>query len=230
MSCQCFKSDGSPCTRLASRKIDHDQLYCWQHQGCVKSMATPVNFAEKISISMKPKTKISIPMKPKTKISIPMKTKNEIQIKINHEIPAKPANFISQENLYPTVICMNISHVKGKAEKENKKNYLLEGIQSGEIVYIGRSQTGNGVWNAKLKELQKTIPTIFDWQNPYSVKTLGSVELALEKYREYILNNGDLLDRLPELYGKQLACWCVKKGDEPCHGNILRELVIQNLS
>jgi hypothetical protein len=31
-----------------------------------------------------------------------------------------------------------------------------------------------------------------------------------------------LLQRLPELRGKNLACWC--KPGEPCHGHVLLEL------
>jgi hypothetical protein len=45
---------------------------------------------------------------------------------------------------------------------------------------------------------------------------------VIRKYREYLLSNPDLLDRLPELEGKTLGCWCAPK---PCHGDVLVEIL-----
>ena len=66
------------------------------------------------------------------------------------------------------------------------------------------------------------------WGNPYShkdgtlakyrVKTRGE---AIQKYREYILDNPELLARLPELRDKVLGCWCKPAA---CHGDVLEEL------
>jgi hypothetical protein len=59
---------------------------------------------------------------------------------------------------------------------------------------------------------------------------LGSIQLntgktdhdrAVKEYRAYILKKPELLERLPELRGKVLGCWCYPK---ICHGNILIEL------
>jgi hypothetical protein len=44
---------------------------------------------------------------------------------------------------------------------------------------------------------------------------------AVKEYRAYILKKPELLERLPELRGKVLGCWCYPK---ICHGNILIEL------
>lgn len=69
------------------------------------------------------------------------------------------------------------------------------------------------------------------WGNPYTHikdrKTLAtyvvdSREEAIEKYREYILNNKQLMKDLPELKDKILGCWCSPKS---CHGDVLTELV-----
>jgi glutaminase len=62
------------------------------------------------------------------------------------------------------------------------------------------------------------------WRNPYTVKRYGR-ERAVELYREHILNSEELLSRLGELEGKTLACWC--RPDEPCHGDVLLELLAQ---
>lgn len=61
------------------------------------------------------------------------------------------------------------------------------------------------------------------WQNPFSVKKYGR-EKALELYKEHILNH--LYNDLHELEGKELGCWCKP---EPCHGDILLDLLKINL-
>lgn len=63
------------------------------------------------------------------------------------------------------------------------------------------------------------------WGNPFSHKegtlaehVVGSREEAIAKYEEYLLNNQELVDALPELKGKVLGCWCKPKA---CHGDVL---------
>jgi hypothetical protein len=50
----------------------------------------------------------------------------------------------------------------------------------------------------------------------------GTRAEVIAKYREYLLNSPELLEQLPELQGKVLACWCTPK---PCHGDVLLELL-----
>ena len=59
------------------------------------------------------------------------------------------------------------------------------------------------------------------WGNPYSIGKDGTRKEVIQKYREYLLNNPDLIKSLPELRGKILGCWCAPK---PCHGDVLIEL------
>ena len=47
-------------------------------------------------------------------------------------------------------------------------------------------------------------------------------EEAIEKYKEWILNQPEILSRLPELEGKTLGCWCKPKS---CHGDVLVDLI-----
>lgn len=73
------------------------------------------------------------------------------------------------------------------------------------------------------------------WGNPYTHHNdsvyakykVDSVEEAVEKYREYLLNSPELLEKLHELEGKVLGCWCMPKkpitGKYYCHGQILIE-------
>jgi hypothetical protein len=62
------------------------------------------------------------------------------------------------------------------------------------------------------------------WGNPYKIGVDGTRGEVIEKYRDYILNNKELLDDLPELKGKILGCWCSPKR---CHGEVLLELIEQ---
>ena len=43
----------------------------------------------------------------------------------------------------------------------------------------------------------------------------------IARYREWIATQSDLLAALPELRGKDLACWCAP---DACHGDVLLKL------
>jgi len=55
---------------------------------------------------------------------------------------------------------------------------------------------------------------------PYKVKTRKE---AVEKYKEWIIQQHDLIDSLDELDGKVLGCVC--KPGQLCHGDVLIELL-----
>lgn len=70
------------------------------------------------------------------------------------------------------------------------------------------------------------------WGNPFSHKEktnaqfkVDSVKEAIECYRKWLLTQPDLMERLPELKGKILGCWCKHKADDICHGDVLVEYV-----
>lgn len=60
------------------------------------------------------------------------------------------------------------------------------------------------------------------WGNPFVIGTDGTREQVIEKYREWILQNKELMDRLHELKDKTLGCWCKP---QRCHGDVLAQLV-----
>lgn len=62
------------------------------------------------------------------------------------------------------------------------------------------------------------------WGNPFTIGKDGNREEVIEKYREYLLNNEELMNALPELKGKVLGCWCSPK---KCHGEVLLDLLYQ---
>ena len=46
------------------------------------------------------------------------------------------------------------------------------------------------------------------WGNPFKIGRDGTRGDVIVKYREWILNNTELLEDLYELDGKVLGCWC----------------------
>lgn len=75
-------------------------------------------------------------------------------------------------------------------------------------VYIGRGS----VWGNPFSHMENT-------KAEFKVATR---EEAVEKYREWIITQPQLLRRLPELKGKVLGCFCKPK---VCHGDVLVELI-----
>jgi hypothetical protein len=72
-----------------------------------------------------------------------------------------------------------------------------------------------------------------DWGNPFThlpldetlaIYQVDSREEAIEKYRDWIQKQPEMLNRLHELKDKVLGCWCHPL---PCHGDILAELANQ---
>ena len=65
------------------------------------------------------------------------------------------------------------------------------------------------------------------WGNPFQIGKDGTREEVIEKFRNWINTQSDLLKDLHELKGKTLGCWCKPKS---CHGDVLVELIeISNL-
>jgi hypothetical protein len=103
-----------------------------------------------------------------------------------------------------------------------------------ELVNIAKETSGGSIqqrveqWSVK-SDRHVYIGRGSPWGNPFShlpdtaAEWLVSTrEEAIEKYRQYILSRPDLLERLKELKGKRLGCWCKPKS---CHGEILLELL-----
>ncbi|RZS44149.1 uncharacterized protein DUF4326 [Herbihabitans rhizosphaerae] len=81
-------------------------------------------------------------------------------------------------------------------------------VEEGLIVYIGHSGNRHS-WPES------------DFANPF-VAQRQDRDLMITKYREWLVGQRDLLDRLRagELTGKALGCWCAPL---PCHGDVLVE-------
>jgi hypothetical protein len=60
------------------------------------------------------------------------------------------------------------------------------------------------------------------WGNPFVIGKDGTRKEVIEKYRKWVLLQPDLLEKLSELKGKRLGCYCKPK---KCHGDILVEMI-----
>lgn len=60
------------------------------------------------------------------------------------------------------------------------------------------------------------------WGNPFIIGKDGTRTEVIEKYHSYLLGKPELLKCLPELFGKDLVCFC---SPLPCHGDILIKLL-----
>ena len=81
--------------------------------------------------------------------------------------------------------------------------------------------------NTKVVNLRKERYDIYIgrgsiWGNPFKIGQDGDREEVIKKYRNYIKNKPYLLNRIHELKGKTLGCFCKPKA---CHGDVLIELL-----
>lgn len=60
------------------------------------------------------------------------------------------------------------------------------------------------------------------WGNPFRMTTEADRATVIEQYRAWIMTEAALLDALPTLRGKTLACWCAPR---LCHGDVLVALL-----
>jgi hypothetical protein len=56
------------------------------------------------------------------------------------------------------------------------------------------------------------------WGNPFKLGPDGSREEVIKKYKDWLMGNTEVLDRLHELKDKTLGCWCKPHA---CHGDVL---------
>lgn len=63
------------------------------------------------------------------------------------------------------------------------------------------------------------------WGNPFIIGIHGTRDEVIQKYIEWLYNQPQLLQSIPELKNKVLGCWC---HPESCHGDILVRLANEN--
>lgn len=60
------------------------------------------------------------------------------------------------------------------------------------------------------------------WGNPFVIGKDGNRVEVIEKYKDWIVKQPQLINSLHELDGKRLGCFCAPL---PCHGDVLIELL-----
>jgi hypothetical protein len=75
-------------------------------------------------------------------------------------------------------------------------------------VYVGRAMP-----RIKLRQSK--------WANPFKPGRDGTRDEAVEKYRNWLLQQSELMAAMAELRGKNLVCWCAP---DRCHAEVLLEL------
>ena len=58
--------------------------------------------------------------------------------------------------------------------------------------------------------------------NPFKIGRDGTRDQVLKKYAHYLKTSPKLLEKVGNLKGKNLGCWC---HPEPCHGNIIESCI-----
>lgn len=91
---------------------------------------------------------------------------------------------------------------------ENQKTKVVHVSRSLYDVYIGRGT------DPKTGLLGK-------WGNPFLVGKDGTRSEVIQKYKEWIVQQPELMASIQELRGLRLGCWCRPR---QCHGDVLVEL------
>ncbi len=78
------------------------------------------------------------------------------------------------------------------------------------------------VWSGG-KYAKLPYPTVPDseWKHPTRTWFGEPTPDIAASYEEYLLNNAILLNKLPELESKRIACWCWENGKNRCNGEVL---------
>ena len=107
----------------------------------------------------------------------------------------------------------------GWSEDEKRLHKQLE---SGDTIVINMRKEGHEhltAW-AKSADLLVRIDRSGPWGNPFETPADGDRETVIANYADhYLPHKPSLIDRLGDLQGKALGCWCAP---DPCHGDILK--------
>jgi hypothetical protein len=109
-----------------------------------------------------------------------------------------------------------VASVTSSRSKQTYLDLLAWADDRGLYVYVGRRMPPH--WTGG----NPYVRGPFDWANPYKLGRDGDRTTIIESFEHlYLPGHPDLIDRLPELDGKVLGCWCAP---EHCHGDVLARL------
>lgn len=97
---------------------------------------------------------------------------------------------------------------------------LHKSLTAGETVVVSLRHHQRLIGWAERRGLYERIDRRTPWGNPFELPADGDRDTVIANYEHhYLPYKPSLLDRLHELKGKALGCWCAP---EPCHGDILK--------
>jgi hypothetical protein len=97
---------------------------------------------------------------------------------------------------------------------------LHKQLAAGETVVVSLRQHQRLIAWADERGIYERIDRRGPWGNPFELPADGDRDTVIANYENhYLPYKPSLLDRLHELKGKALGCWCAP---EPCHGDILK--------
>lgn len=107
----------------------------------------------------------------------------------------------------------SVVNVRVKHLRESGFDNLREWMKDPDNVYVGRK----GIVFIDGQRFPKEDAL---WANPFTLKEFGDETLEIyEAYLRWMLENEEgLLEKLYELKGKTLGCWCHPNN---CHGDVL---------
>lgn len=143
----------------------------------------------------------------------------------NHPTPTEKNRLAISELTTSQDFCGSLAN---KAEGENSsigKTSVADvrDWQAGDV-YIGRARP-TWLLPASLKGIFPDGIKQSIWRNtplPANATPEQRAE-SIAAYKARLLKRQDLIDRLPELIGKRLVCWC-KRTNDACHGDVLAEM------
>jgi len=100
---------------------------------------------------------------------------------------------------------------------------LRADLENGCTVVVNLGRHRDLIAWAEAEGLLVRIDRTTAWGNPFKLGDDGDRETVIANYRDhYLPHKPSLQDRLVDLEGKALACWCAP---EPCHGDVLADIV-----
>ncbi|MEV6791313.1 DUF4326 domain-containing protein [Streptomyces sp. NPDC051320] len=103
----------------------------------------------------------------------------------------------------------------------DEERALHRQLASGETVVVSMRRHQNLIAWASTAYLYERIDRRSPWGNPFELPGDGDRGTVIANYEQhYLPYKPSLLDRLHELKGKALGCWCAP---DACHGDVLKD-------
>lgn len=112
---------------------------------------------------------------------------------------------------------------KEDAEISNRDKQLIQKLKNGETIVVNQKTDLATIRYAESKGLYVRADRFSDWGNPFEMGKDGDRDEVCKNYENHYLPfKPSLLNKLNELKGKALGCWC---SPEKCHCDTLKKFI-----